>query len=118
MMAARTIMAESGLGGRFWFRTALAARDARNATYKERIGSTPCRRMYGEMRDVFRSARALEAINLGFEPNTSAYYFFIPEKNNLMTSNQARFDECSFPFRKQKMVEQFQSDKIRQVTSW
>ena len=31
MMAARAIMAESGLGGRFWFRAALAARDARNA---------------------------------------------------------------------------------------
>ena len=41
MMAARTIMTESGLGGRFWFRAALAARDARNATYKERIGTTP-----------------------------------------------------------------------------
>jgi hypothetical protein len=27
-----------------------------------------------------------------------------------MTSNQARFDEYSFPFGKQKMVEQFQSD--------
>ncbi len=54
MMAARTIMAESGLGGRFWFRTALAARDARNATYKERIDTTPWRRMYGEMRDVSR----------------------------------------------------------------
>ena len=45
MMAARAIMAETGLGGRFWFRAALAARDARNATYKERIGTTPWRRM-------------------------------------------------------------------------
>ena len=39
-MAARTVMAESGLGGRFWLRAALAARDAGNATYKERIGTT------------------------------------------------------------------------------
>jgi hypothetical protein len=88
--------------------------------------------MYGEMRDASRfrafgcrawvyldadrrekgkhTARAVEAINLGFEPNISAYCFFILEKNNLMTLNQARFDEYSFPFRKQKMVEQFQSD--------
>jgi hypothetical protein len=52
MMAARSIMVESGLGGRFWFRAALAGRDARHATYKERIGTTPWRRMHGEMRDV------------------------------------------------------------------
>ncbi len=32
MMAAKTIMVEYGLGGQFWFRAALAARDARNAT--------------------------------------------------------------------------------------
>jgi hypothetical protein len=149
MMAARTIRAESGLGGRFWFRAALAARDALNATYKERIGTIPWRRMYGEMRDVSRfrafgcrawvyldadrrekgkhTARAVEAINLGFEPNTSAYCFFIPEKNDLMTSNQARFVaprarprrasrcEYSFPFRKQKMVEQFQSDNSTDI---
>jgi hypothetical protein len=122
MMAARTIMAESGHGGRFWFRAALAARDASNVTYKERIGTTPWRRMHGEMRDASRfraafgcrawvyldadrrkkgnhTARAVEAINLGFKPTTSAYCFFIPEKNNLMTSNQARFDAYSFPFR-------------------
>ncbi len=128
-------MAESGLGGRFWFRAALVARDARNATYKERISTTPWR-MHCEMRDLSRfrafgcrawvcldadrrekgkhTARAVEAINLGFEPNTSAYCFFIPEKN-LMTSNQARFDEYSFPFRKQKMVEQFQSDNSKDI---
>ncbi len=47
-------MAESGLGCRFWFRAALAACDARNATDKERIGTTPWRRMHGEMRDVSR----------------------------------------------------------------
>ena len=41
MMISRTVMVESGLGGRFWFKSALAAIDARNATYKERIGTTP-----------------------------------------------------------------------------
>ncbi len=79
-------MAESGFGGRFWFRAALA-RDARNATYKARISTSLWRRMHGEMRDVSRfrafgcrawvyldadrrekgkhMARAVEAINLG-----------------------------------------------------
>ena len=60
MMISRTIMAESGMGGRFWFKSALAACDARNATYKERIGTTPWRRMHGEMRDVSRFRAAAE----------------------------------------------------------
>ena len=47
-------MAESGLGGKFWFKSALAAIDASNATYKERISTTPWRRMHGERRDVSR----------------------------------------------------------------
>ena len=54
MMISRTVMVESGLGGRFWFKSALAAVEARNATYKERIGTTPWRRMHGERRDVAR----------------------------------------------------------------
>ena len=100
MIISSTIMVESGLGGRFWFKAALAAVEARNATYKERIGTTPWRRMYGERRYVSRfrafgcrawvhlnsgrrekgkhMQRAVEAIYLGFEPNTSAYSFFIP----------------------------------------
>ncbi len=35
MTLSRTIMGESGLGGRFWFKSALAGCNARNATYKE-----------------------------------------------------------------------------------
>ena len=130
-------MVESGLGGRFWFRSALAGRDARNATYKERIGTTPWRRMHGEMRDVskFRAfgcrawvyldkerrengkhtPRAVKAINLGFKTNTSTYCFFILETNKLMTSNQAKFDEYCFPFRNQKMVEKYQSDNSTDI---
>ena len=38
MMSARTVMAESGLGGRFSFKAANAGKDAGNVTYKERIG--------------------------------------------------------------------------------
>ncbi len=130
-------MAESGLGGRFWFKAALAAWEAPNATYKERIGTTPWRRMHGEIRVVSRfrafgcrawvyldsdrrekgkhTARAVEAINLGFEPNASAYCFFILKKNNLMTLNKTRFDEYSFPFMKQIMIEQLQSDNSADI---
>ena len=52
MLIARTVMVESGLGGRFWFRAATAGKDARNVTFKERIGMTPHQAMYGEKRDV------------------------------------------------------------------
>jgi hypothetical protein len=37
MTLARLVIAESGLGGQFWFSAAMAAKDARNVTYKERI---------------------------------------------------------------------------------
>ena len=45
-------MAESGLGGQFWFKAAKAGKDARNVTYKERIGMSPYQAMYGEKKDV------------------------------------------------------------------
>ena len=32
-MIARTVMAESGLGGQFWFKAAKADKDARNVTF-------------------------------------------------------------------------------------
>ena len=56
MMSARTIMAESGLGGRgrFWFKAAKAGKDARNVTYKERIGMSSYQAMYGEKKAVSR----------------------------------------------------------------
>ena len=52
MMTARTVMAESGLGGRFWFKAAKAGKDTRNVTFKERIGMSPYQAMYGEKKDV------------------------------------------------------------------
>ena len=48
MMLSRTIMVESGFGGRFWFKSALAGCEARNVTYKARIGTTPWKLMHGE----------------------------------------------------------------------
>jgi hypothetical protein len=37
MKVARSVMVESGLGGKFCFSEAMAAKDARNVTNKERI---------------------------------------------------------------------------------
>ncbi len=47
-------MAESGLAGRFWFKAALAGKDTRNVTYKQRLGQAPYSCMYGELKDVSR----------------------------------------------------------------
>ncbi len=52
MMSARTVMAESGLGGRFLFRAATAGKDTRNVTVKERISMSPYQAMYDEKKDV------------------------------------------------------------------
>ncbi len=54
MLIARTVMVESGLGERFWFRAAAAGIDARNATFKAKIGTTPHHLMYGQKKDFFR----------------------------------------------------------------
>jgi hypothetical protein len=59
MKQARSTMVESGLGGKlvpiggqFWFSAVLAAKDARNVTYKERICKTPWEMMYGSKKNV------------------------------------------------------------------
>jgi hypothetical protein len=54
MMLSRTIMVESGLGGRFWFKSACVSCQAWNVTYKARIGTTPWKAMHGEKKDVSR----------------------------------------------------------------
>jgi hypothetical protein len=115
MSIASTVMIESGLGGRFWFKAAMAGKDARNAVYKRRIKTSPHQAMYGEPKDVSRfrafgckavvylnkdrcdngkhTARGVDAINLGFAQNTCAYVLYIQERKTLMTSNQVQFDE-------------------------
>ena len=132
MMLSRTIMVESGLGGRFWFRSALAACEARKVTYKARIGTTPCKLNHAKKKDLSRfcafgcrawvhlnsgrkekgkhTPRAIEVIHLGFQPNTSSYSFFIPEMNTMISSNQAWFDERIFPFRNKEMIKKYQLD--------
>jgi hypothetical protein len=94
--------------------------------------------MYGEPKDVSRfrafgcrafvhlnsdrrdkgkhTPRALMAVYLGFEPNTSAWSFFIPERNALWSTNQAQFDEHSFPFRKTSIIDKFREDRATDVT--
>ena len=64
MMSARAVMAESGLGGRFWFKAAKAGKDARNVTYKERIGMSPHQAMYGEKKTFQISGHS--AAGLGY----------------------------------------------------
>ncbi len=54
MALARSVMVESGLGGQFWISAAIAAKDARNVTYKELIQMTPHLRMYGAKKDISR----------------------------------------------------------------
>ncbi len=44
------MMAESGLGGGFWFKAACTGKDARNITCKQRLGSTPYTCMYSEVK--------------------------------------------------------------------
>ncbi len=43
MMISRTIMVQSRLGSRFWFKPAMSGFEALNVTHKERIGTTPWR---------------------------------------------------------------------------
>ena len=139
MTLARSTMVESGLGGQFWFSAMMAAKDARNATYKERITTTPWMLMHGKKRDVskFRAfgcrayiylnderrgkgkhiSRAVEAINLGFatDHDMSAYKFFVPETRKLMLCNQAKFDELYFPYSKQKIIDQDKEDHLTNI---
>jgi len=128
LLLARTEMAESGLAGRYWFSAVNHGKNCLNVTFKYRLGTTPYARLYGMKKDVskFRpfgckayvhlnkerrekgkhAPRAVEAIHLGFasDCNMSAYKFYIPSSGKCIVSNQARFDEESFPYRNQDMI--------------
>ncbi len=41
--------------------------------------------------------------------------FFIPERNTMMSSNQAQFDETVFPFRNKEVIEKYQSDQSTDI---
>jgi hypothetical protein len=51
MLIARTVMVESGLGGRFWFKAATAGIDAHTVKFKVRIGTTQHHLRYGQKND-------------------------------------------------------------------
>ena len=52
LMLTKAEMAESGMAGRFWFSASNHAKNCRNVTYKQRIGTTPHAKMYGTKADV------------------------------------------------------------------
>jgi hypothetical protein len=118
MLIARTVMVESGLGGRFWFRAAAAGIHARNATFKARIGTTHRHLMYRQKKDVsgFRAfgcrawvyidpqrrakgkhtPRAEEAIYVGFAINTSAWSFHVPERQKIVPFSEEQYGGEAF----------------------
>ena len=55
----------------------------------------------------------MEGINLGFasDSNTSGYVIFIPENGKTFISNQVRFDETSYPYRKQSIIDKYAADE-------
>ena len=53
---------------------------------------------------------AKEAAYVRLVPNMNAWAFWVPEDKKIMTTNQVRFNEHDFSFRKRKMVEQHLSD--------
>jgi hypothetical protein len=132
MMIARTVMTESGLGARFWFKAASAGKDARNVTFEERIRMMHSgKRGFSDLRtfgcrtwvylDKQRrekgkhTPRAKEAIYVGFANNISAWAFWIPEDKTIMALNQVKFCEYGFPFRTRKMLDQFISDNLTDI---
>ena len=117
----------------------IAAKDARNATYHARIKTTPHQMVFGKPKDVskFRGfgceaflylnkerrelgkhiPRAVKGVNLGFasDSNTSGYVIYIPSVQKSYISNQVRFDESSYPYRKQDMVDKHIQDSLTNI---
>lgn len=53
-------------------------------------------------------SRAAEGVHLGFatDSNTSRYVIHVPSTGKTYTTNQVRFDECAYPYRKQEIIDQ------------
>ena len=45
-------VAESGMGGRYWFRAMISGKDASNSTYHERIRTTPHHYVFEKPKNV------------------------------------------------------------------
>ncbi len=121
-MLGNSVMAESGLGGPFWFCASTHGLNCRNVTFKERLGTTPHERMSGVKKDVSNlrqvgcrvymhlnkerrakgrgAPKAVEAVNLGLATNlnTREYKLLTEETGKILISNQVRFDETLFPY--------------------
>ena len=63
--------------------------------------------------------RAVEGINLGFasDSNSSGYVIYVPESKKVYISNQVRFDESVYPYRKQSMVDKHVADNMVDILS-
>ena len=110
------------MAGRFWYSAIDFGSTCRNATYKQRLGTTPHAKIFGIKKDVskFRpfgcraylhlnkerrepgkhAPRAVEAIHLGFASDMSCQKFWVPSTGQLTYTNQAKFDEDLFPYNK------------------
>jgi hypothetical protein len=62
-----------------------------------------------------RTALALMAVYLGFEPNTRAWTFYIPERQMLWSLNQTQFDKHLFSFCKTSIIDKFHMDSTTDV---
>ena len=102
------VMADSGLGGRFWFASSTHGVNCRNATFNRRVGTTSYEKIFGVKKDLskFRpfgcraymhlnkerrekgrhAPRAIEVINLGLatDENTSGYKFYIESSGKIL----------------------------------
>jgi hypothetical protein len=58
------------------------------------------------------ATRAFQGINLGFatDSNTSACVIYVPESRKVFITNQVRFYETSFPFRKQSAIDRYAAE--------
>ncbi len=129
-MLENTGMAESGLGGPYWFSATQNGVNYRtgNVTYRERpsLGTTPYEKTCGVKKNVskFRpfgcraymhlnkdqgekwrhAPKAVEAINLGFatDCNTRGYKLLMEGTGKILISNQVRFDENLYPYQPAK----------------
>ena len=137
MLLTRTQLAESGLGGKYWFRSLVSAKDARNATYHARIKTTPHYFIFGKPKNVskFRAfgcraypylnedwrengkhvLRAAEGINLGFDTNSSGYVIHVPSTGKTYVTNNVRFDEYHFPYRKKEVIDQHVKSELERL---
>jgi hypothetical protein len=95
----------------------MAAKDARNVTYKERIRMTPYLYMYGRKKDIskFRSFGCQAYTDLNEERRGKGKH--IPSTRKIVISNEVQFDELRFPYHKQAIIDQNKEDTQTNILS-